>query len=63
MNDKSKIGDNLGQQYTTPETSILDQKCDIIVVGRGITESKNIIETTIKYKSAAYNSYLKRISL
>ena len=57
------MSDSLGQQYTTPEMSILDQKCDIIVVGRGIIESENVIEATIKYKKAAFNSYLKRINL
>ena len=63
MNNKTKMSDSLGQQYKTPEMSILDQKCDIIVVGRGITESENVIEATIKYKKAAFNSYLKRINL
>jgi uridine monophosphate synthetase len=57
------MGDKLGQQYTTPETSIIDQKSDIIIVGRGITDSENRIETAIKYKNAAFNSYLKRINL
>jgi len=57
------MSDTLGQQYTTPETSIIDHKCDIVVVGRGITDSVDIVETTIKYKNAAYNSYLKRINL
>ena len=57
------MGDKLGQQYITPEMSILDQKSDIIIVGRGITDSENRVETTIKYKNAAYNAYLKRINL
>lgn len=54
--------DTLGQQYVTPEMSIIDQKCDIIVVGRGIINSDDPIATALKYKQIAYNSYLKRIS-
>ena len=57
------MSDSLGQQYTTPDTSILDQKCDIIVVGRGVTDSDNVVESAIKYKNAAYNAYMKRIDL
>ena len=57
------MSDSLGQQYTTPDTCILDHKSDVIIVGRGITESDNILETTMKYKNAAYNAYMKRINL
>lgn len=54
-------GDKLGQQYTSPEKAILSNKCDIIVVGRGITSSENPVQAAIDYKKSSYDSYLKRI--
>lgn len=62
FNENQKMGDTLGQQYTTPEMSIIENKCDIIVVGRGIINSENPIETAIKYKQRAFEAYLKRIN-
>jgi orotidine-5'-phosphate decarboxylase len=56
------MNDNLGQCYNTPEMAIIDRKCDIIVVGRGIIKSDDPISKAIKYKEIAYNSYLKRLS-
>ena len=56
-------GDGLGQQYITPEMSILDHRTDVIVVGRGIIKAENPVETAIKYKKAAYDAYLKRLTL
>ncbi len=41
---------------------ILDNKCDMIIVGRGIMNSENHKETAIKYQRAAFNAYLKRIN-
>lgn len=54
--------DNLGQQYTTPEMAIYENKCDLIVVGRGIIKSKDPIEAAMRYQKAAYESYLKRVN-
>lgn len=59
--NESKMGDSLGQQYTTPEMSIIDHKCDLIIVGRGIIKSEAPIETAIRYKKSAFDAYLKRI--
>lgn len=55
------MSDGLGQQYITPEMSIIDHRCDVIVVGRGIIKSDSPVETTIKYKKSAYDAYLKRL--
>ena len=54
-------GDKLGQQYISPEEAVLNRKCDIVIVGRGIIESDDQVSTAIKYKQAAYDAYLKRI--
>lgn len=61
LRDES-MKDNLGQCYNTPEMAIIDRKCDIIIVGRGIINSSDPISTAIKYKEIAYNSYLRRIT-
>jgi uridine monophosphate synthetase len=59
----SQMKDSLGQQYTTPETSIIDHKCDIIIVGRAIIKSENPAETALRYQKLAYDSYLTRLNL
>ncbi|CAF0741016.1 unnamed protein product [Brachionus calyciflorus] len=63
FNENNGMSDNLGQQYTTPEMAILQNKCDVIVVGRGILKSENPAETALKYKNTAYEAYLKRLNL
>lgn len=55
--------ENLGQQYTSPEVAILENKCDVIVVGRGILKSEDPAKTAIKYKLIAYDSYIKRLNI
>lgn len=62
FNENSNMKDSLGQQYTTPEMAILENKCDVIVVGRGIIKSENPVETAVKYQKVAFDSYLKRLN-
>ena len=57
--DKSK--DNCNQRYTNPHTAIFENKTDIIIVGRNITDAEDIVEETIRYKSIGWNSYLLRV--
>ena len=59
---ESDMKDNLGQQYITPEMSILEHRCDVIVVGRGIIKSDSPVETAIRYKKSAYDAYLQRLA-
>jgi orotidine-5'-phosphate decarboxylase len=56
------MSDGLGQQYITPEMSIIEHGCDIIVVGRGIISSENPIETAIEYQKSAFDAYIKRLN-
>ena len=54
--------DKLDQKYRTPYDAILSSKTDIIIVGRGITMSKNPRKTAIQYKQQGWDAYIKKIS-
>jgi orotidine-5'-phosphate decarboxylase len=54
-------GDALGQQYRTPKKALVDQGCDIIIVGRDIIESEDPISLAKKYQEAAWKTYLDLI--
>jgi uridine monophosphate synthetase len=59
--DLSSKGDNLGQQYNTPEYVILTKQCDVIIVGRGIYKSENPSASALLFKQAGWNAYEQRI--
>ncbi|XP_047125245.1 uncharacterized protein LOC100199154 [Hydra vulgaris] len=56
-------GDELGQQYLTPEIVVRDRKCDVIIVGRGIYNALDPLSEAIKYKEAGFKAYLQRLEL
>ena len=49
------------QVYSNPHQAI-QQGIDIIIVGRSITRSSNIVEETIRYRSIGWNSYLLKVN-
>jgi len=49
--------DNLGQQYRTPRQAIVNQGCDIIIVGRDILSAKDPITLAKSYKETAWKIY------
>ncbi|TRY61870.1 hypothetical protein TCAL_06262 [Tigriopus californicus] len=53
--------DNLSQRYVSPEQAILERGADIIIVGRGLTQSPNVEQTAKDYQSKAWEAYLTRI--
>ena len=55
-------GDSLGQQYNTPDEIVGSLGCDIIIVGRGIIKAGNPQAEAERYRKAAWNSYLSRLS-
>ncbi|XP_035204451.1 uridine 5'-monophosphate synthase-like [Stegodyphus dumicola] len=53
-------GDTLGQQYKSPEEAVKDG-ADVIIVGRGICNSDNVIQTAKLYQTRAFSAYQKCI--
>ncbi|KAJ3050559.1 orotidine 5'-phosphate decarboxylase [Rhizophlyctis rosea] len=56
-------GDDLGQQYRTPEEVVLESGCDVIIVGRGLYGAKDSKKAAEEYRRAGWNAYLKRIGM
>jgi len=50
--------DSLGQQYITPEKAIIENKTDVIIVGRGILQSNNPVSTAKQYREIGWKAYL-----
>lgn len=57
----SKLGDSLGQQYNSPKSLILEQGCDVIIVGRGIYEAEHRSLEAERYRREAWDAYQQRI--
>lgn len=55
-----KDQDKLGQQYTTPETAIIEHGSDIIIVGRGIISADDPLTIAQTYRERGWKSYLER---
>ncbi|XP_074037044.1 rudimentary-like [Leptinotarsa decemlineata] len=53
--------DDLGQQYNSPASIVLERGADIAVVGRGITLAKDPEVAAAAYKKLLWDAYLQRI--
>lgn len=56
-------GDNLGQRYLSPKEVIGEKGSDIIIVGRGILAASDRLQEAEKYRKAAWESYMSRLSV
>ena len=54
-------GDGLGQQYRTPEAVIVDDGCDVIIVGRAIIGAKDRHAEAARYRVDAWKAYEKKL--
>lgn len=57
-----KDGDSMGQQYRTPEKAIIEEHCDIVIVGRGIYRADNISHAAKSYRELSWSAYLRKTS-
>ncbi|MCJ1233399.1 orotidine 5'-phosphate decarboxylase [Varicellaria rhodocarpa] len=53
--------DGMGQQYRTPDKVVLQDGCDIVIVGRGILGAKDRRKEAERYRKEAWKSYTARI--
>lgn len=53
----SEGGDTLGQQYNTPYKVIFENRCDVMIVGRGILEAKDPVLEAKRYRHAGWEAY------
>ncbi len=51
-------GDNLGQQYISPQQAV-ENGADCIIVGRGIIAAEDVAQTAAEYRKIAYDAYRK----
>lgn len=60
VNIESK-GDGLGQQYKTPEYVVGERGSDVIIVGRGIYGSGDMVGTAEEYRRRGWEAYERRV--
>ncbi|MGA8165182.1 MAG: orotidine 5'-phosphate decarboxylase / HUMPS family protein [Waddliaceae bacterium] len=48
----NESNDALGQQYITSDIAISQRGCDVILVGRGITQAKDPLAEAVRYREA-----------
>jgi len=61
VNATSK-GDNKGQQYCSPTEAIVAKGADIIIVGRGLTQSDDVVAAAEAYRKEGWNALQSRIN-
>lgn len=57
---KNSVGDNLGQQYVTPEEAIVTRGADVVIAGRAIYEASDPTMVAKQYREESWAAYQKR---
>ena len=52
------VGDQLSQRYISPERAIIENRTDVIIVGRGIYQAKDPRAEAALYQQSAWSAYL-----
>lgn len=58
---KGVMGDGLGQQYRTPRLVVLEEGCDVVIVGRGILKARDRKREAERYRVEAWRAYEERV--
>lgn len=58
---QASAGDNIGQQYVSPQQAILEHGTDVIIVGRGIYQANDPLAAAKAYRKAGWDAYLQRL--
>ncbi|XP_058791404.1 uridine 5'-monophosphate synthase [Phymastichus coffea] len=56
----TKSTDGLGQQYNLPQ-DVVNSGADLVVVGRGVTQSENKLKSILEYKKVLWEAYENRV--
>ena len=58
-----KTGDGLGQQYRNPRQAIVQDGCDLIIVGRGVYGSDEPATQALVYQKEAWKAYEESVGI
>jgi uridine monophosphate synthetase len=53
--------DTLGQQYITPAQALVENESDIIIVGRGILQTRDPLLAARRYRAAGWQAYCNKL--
>ena len=63
VNSASKSdGDSKGQQYCSPAEAVLERGADIIIVGRGLIKSSDVVATAEYFRTEGWAALTQRIT-
>lgn len=48
--------DGVDQRYVTPKAAVLDRGADLVIVGRGVTGSSDMVAAVSQYQAEAWSA-------